>query len=61
MAKIDITKADSLKEELSDFIECVRSNKRPLVSGEEGREALAVALEISKQIHSTNPVPAGHA
>ncbi len=58
--KIDITKADSLKEELSDFIECVRSNKRPLVSGEEGREALAVALEISKQIHSTNPVPAGH-
>ncbi len=59
--KIDITKADSLKEELSDFIECVRSNKRPLVSGEEGREALAVALEISKQIHSTSPVPAGHA
>ena len=58
--KIDITKADSLKEELSDFIECVRSNKRPLVSGEEGREALAVALEISKQIHSTNPVPAGN-
>ena len=58
--KIDITKADSLKEELSDFIECVRSNKRPLVSGEEGREALAVALEISRQIHSTNPVPAGH-
>ena len=59
--KIDITKADSLKEELSDFIECVRLNKRPLVSGEEGREALAVALEIGKQIHSTNPVPAGHA
>ena len=59
--KIDITKADSLKEELSDFIECVRSKKRPLVSGEEGREALAVALEISKQIHSTQAVPAGHA
>jgi len=59
--KIDITKADSLKEELSDFIECVRTHKRPLVSGEEGREALAVALEISRQIHSTNPVPAGHA
>ena len=49
--KIDIKKADSLKEELSDFIECVRSKKRPLVSGVEGREALAVALEISEQIH----------
>ena len=50
--KIDITKTDSLKEELSDFIDCVRHKKRPLVSGIEGREALAVALEISKQIHS---------
>jgi len=49
--KINIKKADSLKEELFDFIECVRSKKRPLVSGEEGREALAVALEISEQIH----------
>ncbi len=49
--KIDIKKADSLKEELSDFVECVRSKKQPLVSGKEGREALAVALEISEQIH----------
>lgn len=49
--KIDITKSDSLREELTDFIDCVKSNKKPLVSGQEGREALAVALEISKQIH----------
>lgn len=52
--KIDITKTDSLKEELMDFIECVRTNKQPLVSGEEGREALAVALEISRQIHANH-------
>ena len=59
--EIDITKADSLKEELTDFIDCVRSNKRPLVSGEEGREALAVALEVSRQIRaSADPVPAGY-
>ncbi len=50
--KIDITKSDSLREELTDFIECVQSKRKPLVSGEEGREALAVALEISKQIHT---------
>jgi predicted dehydrogenase len=48
--KIDITKSDSLKEELTDFIDCVRHRKRPLVSGEEGRQALALALEISTQI-----------
>jgi predicted dehydrogenase len=52
--KIDITKTDSLKEELTDFINCVHTKKKPLVSGEEGREALAVALEISKQIHTAD-------
>ncbi len=48
--KMDITKSDSLKEELIDFIVCVRTGKRPLVSGEEGRQALALALQISQQI-----------
>lgn len=48
--KIDITKSDSLKEELGDFIHCVQMRKRPLVSGKEAREALALALQISKQI-----------
>lgn len=55
--KIDIKKTDSLKEELSDFIECIRSHKRPIVSGDEAREALAVALEISRQIHENHPLP----
>ncbi len=55
--KIDIKKTDSLEEELTDFIDCVRANKKPLVSGEEGRKALAVALEISKQINSPDGGP----
>jgi predicted dehydrogenase len=48
--KIDITKSDSLREELSDFVDCVRTKKRPLVSGEDGRDALALALRITQQI-----------
>ncbi len=52
--KIDITKNDSLREELGDFVHCVRHGKRPLVSGEEGREALALALRIQQQIHEAN-------
>jgi predicted dehydrogenase len=56
---IAITKQDSLKEELTDFIECVTQNRQPLVSGEEAREALAMALEVQRQIHAA--VPAGHA
>ena len=48
--KIDITRQDSLKSELSDFIHCVKNKKKPLVSGEEGRDALALALRITQQI-----------
>lgn len=51
--RIDITKSDSLKEELTDFIECVRTGRKPIVSGWDGRQALALALEISRQIHGT--------
>lgn len=47
---IDITKSDSLKEELTDFVDCVRHQKRPMVSGVEGRQALELALKISAQI-----------
>jgi len=48
--KIDIERQDSLKSELSDFVDCIRHKKRPLVSGREGRDALALALKITQQI-----------
>ena len=48
--KIRIKKKEPLKKELKSFIECVRTGKRPIVSGVEGRRALAVALEIVKKI-----------
>jgi len=38
---------EPLKEQLISFVECVKSGRRPLVSGHEGREALSVALKIS--------------
>lgn len=41
---------EPLKEELKDFINCIRSRKRPMVSGREGRKALKVALEINSLI-----------
>ncbi len=51
---IDITKGDSLKAELSDFVHCVRTGQKPLVSGKEARAALALALQIQKQIGQKN-------
>ena len=41
---------ESLKEELRDFIICVKERKRPKVSAVEGRNALKIALDITKQI-----------
>jgi len=48
--KIRIKKKDPLKKELKSFIECVRTGKKPIVSGTEGRRALQVALEIIEKI-----------
>ncbi len=48
--KIRIKKKDPLKKELKSFIECVRTGKKPIVSGIEGRQALQVALEIIEKI-----------
>jgi len=38
---------EPLKEELKDFIHCVLHRERPRVSGDEGRNALQMALEIT--------------
>jgi predicted dehydrogenase len=48
--KMPIEKGDSLQNEISDFLECVRTGRPPQVTGEKGREALALALEITRQI-----------
>ncbi|MFQ5952343.1 MAG: Gfo/Idh/MocA family oxidoreductase [Candidatus Omnitrophota bacterium] len=50
--KIKIRKKEPLKVELKSFIDCVRKNKKPVVSGHEGRQALRVALDILDKINS---------
>jgi len=41
---------EPLKEELIDFIDCVRERKRPAVSGVEAMNALEVALQINDML-----------
>jgi predicted dehydrogenase len=43
-------KKEPLKEELKDFIRCVKERRRPTVSAWEGRHALKVVLEINEMI-----------
>jgi len=47
---IPIEKEEPLKKELEHFIDCVRDDQRPKVSGIEGRQALKVALDITQKI-----------
>ena len=47
---INIKKEEPLKKELEAFVNCIRTGERPLVSGEEGRDALKIALEIEGAI-----------
>ncbi len=51
--EIDIKKERPLQKEIASFLECVSSGRKPLASGEEGRQALNVALEILKKIKNT--------
>lgn len=47
---LPIEKEQPLQKELESFISCVTNKTTPLVSGTVARSALAVALEIQKQI-----------
>lgn len=40
---------DALTTELSDFLRCIREARRPVVSGEDGRRALALAIQVTEE------------
>lgn len=49
----DVVKSENkepLKEELRDFISCLQSRRRPMVSGKEALDALEVVLKISEML-----------
>ncbi len=48
--KIEFFNRDPLADEIASFVDVVMKGKSPLVSGADGRRALAVALEIIEQI-----------
>ena len=43
--------SDALENELIHFIDCIRNNKRPLVSAEDGMAALELGLKIEELIN----------
>jgi predicted dehydrogenase len=58
---------DQLTRELQHFVDCVRKGNQPRVSGEEGRDAIALASRVLESIHahhwegeSTGPAGPSH-
>lgn len=49
-------KKEPLKEELKDFIYCIKNRKRPKVSGIEAMDALEVVLRITEVLKNTDQV-----
>lgn len=50
LEELEIEERDALEEEIASFLQCVRKGRQPEVDGQQGREALAVALQISRLI-----------
>ncbi|MBU0634269.1 MAG: Gfo/Idh/MocA family oxidoreductase [Candidatus Omnitrophica bacterium] len=53
--EIVIPKKEPLVEELKSFISCIQKRKEPVVRGQDAKEALQIALLITKQINK-NPL-----
>lgn len=50
---VTVEKKEPLRAELESFIDCVRSRKQPLVSGEDGLEALELAYRVGEKIEES--------
>jgi predicted dehydrogenase len=48
--EVPVERADPLRLELESFLTCVRDRCRPVVSGEDGWDALRVAAEIRRRL-----------
>ncbi|MBI3319310.1 MAG: Gfo/Idh/MocA family oxidoreductase, partial [Candidatus Omnitrophica bacterium] len=53
--QLPVTRRLPLDEELTAFLRAIRTARRPLVSGEEAREALALALAIERAMRRGKP------
>ena len=50
MSKLPVEPGEPLRLELRSFLDAVRTRSRPVVDGQDGRRALALALEINNAI-----------
>ena len=49
---VPVEKDEPLRRELADFVEAIRDNRPPLVTGDQGRRALALAARVKQAIEA---------
>jgi predicted dehydrogenase len=47
----NLEQGDALKSEIESFLGCIRNDRQPIVSGEDGLRALETAIRITEQVH----------
>jgi predicted dehydrogenase len=50
----NLEQGDALKSEIESFLDCIRNDKPPIVSGEDGLRALETAIRITEQVHANH-------
>ena len=48
-----LEQGDALKSEIESFLDCIRTGRPPVVSGEAGLRALQTAMRITEQVHKS--------
>jgi predicted dehydrogenase len=48
----NLEQGDALKSEIESFLDCIRNDRRPIVSGEDGLRALETAIRITEQVQA---------
>jgi predicted dehydrogenase len=51
--EVKVQRKEPLRAELEAFLDCVRTRRRPLVSGEDGIAALALATEVGRSLEGS--------
>jgi predicted dehydrogenase len=46
----NLEQGDALKSQIASFLDCIRNDRQPIVSGEDGLRALETAIRITEQV-----------
>lgn len=52
--ELEVTSEEPLRRELADFVDAIVSRRKPAVTGEDGRRALALAQQITDKMSAPN-------